>query len=138
MSRTEHSNTRVVRWLLVALLAACGCSSSSGPKLAPVSGVVRYKGQPIKDIAVVFHAPEGLLASGITDAEGKFQLSTISPGDGAPVGEQQVTFVYKDPTENVDPPPSPIPLRYRTAETSRTTVTVERKSNEFTFDLTEN
>jgi hypothetical protein len=77
------------------------------------------------------------MASGITDAEGKFQLSTISPGDGAPLGEQKVTFVYKDPTENVNPPPSPIPLRYRTAETSGTTVTVERKSNDFTFDLTE-
>jgi hypothetical protein len=105
--------------------------------LAPVSGTVRYKGQPIKDIAVVFHTGQGMLASGITDAEGKFQLSTIKPGDGATIGEQKVTFVYKDPTENVNPPPSPIPLRYRLAETSETSVVVERKNNDFTFDLTE-
>jgi hypothetical protein len=125
------------RWLLMTLAVVAGCSSNSGPKLAPVSGTVRYKGQPIKDIAVVFHTEQGMLASGITDAEGKFQLSTINPGDGATIGEQKVTFVYKDPTENVNPPPSPIPLHYRTAETSGTTVVVERKSNDFTFDLTE-
>lgn len=123
-------------WLVMALIVA-GCSASSGPKLAPVRGVVRYKDQPIKDIAVVFHTQSGMLASGTTDAAGKFQLSTIYAGDGATIGEQQVTFVYKDPTENVNPPPSPIPLRYRLVETSGTTVVVEKKNNDFTFDLTD-
>ena len=128
---------RPIGWLLLALVVLGGCSAGSGPKLAPVSGLVRYKGQAIKDIAVVFHTAEGLMASGVTGADGKFQLSTLNPGDGATIGEQHVTFVYKDPEERVTPPPSPIPLRYRLAETSNTTVAVERKTNEFTFDLTE-
>jgi hypothetical protein len=120
---------------LLTLLAVAGCSFNSGPALAPAGGVVRYKGQPIKDIAVVFHAEKGMMASGITDAEGRFRLSTMQPGDGATLGEQKVTFAYKDPTENVNPPPSPIPLRYRVVETSGTTAVVEKKDNEFTFEL---
>lgn len=123
--------------LLVGLVLLAGCSSGNGPTLAPVSGAVRFKGQPMKDIAVVFYSGQGMMASGLTNAEGKFQLSTLSPGDGAPVGEQRVTFVYKDPAESVIPPPSTIPLRYRLAETSGTTVVVEKKHNDFTFDLTE-
>jgi hypothetical protein len=122
--------------LLLVLGALSGCSSG-GPKLAPAGGIVRYKGKPMKDIAVVLHAEQGLMASGITDAEGRFQLSTLAPGDGAPLGEHKVTLVYKDPTENVNPPPSTIPLRYRQAETSGLTAVVENKKNDFTFELTD-
>jgi hypothetical protein len=91
----------------------------------------------MKDIAVVFHGSDGLLASGITDADGSFRLSTVNPGDGAPIGEHKVTLVYKDPTENVNPPPSPIPLRFRLSETSGIHVVVTEAANQFTFELTD-
>jgi len=75
---------------IVALLA-CGCGDS-GPQMAPVSGVVTVDGAPVANAAVMF-VPEagGRPATGLTDAEGKFSLETMEPGDGALVGKHKVT-----------------------------------------------
>jgi hypothetical protein len=93
LRRTASSaiwTTSFLTALVVSLLLA-GCGDS-GPEMAPVSGIVTVDGQPVANAAVMF-VPEagGRPATGLTDAEGKFSLETLKPGDGALVGKHKVT-----------------------------------------------
>jgi len=75
------------------LLAACGCGSSDRQvKVAQVTGIVTYNGVPVRDAFVKF-TQEGcpIAAGGFTDDMGRFELTSYQSGDGAPVGENQVT-----------------------------------------------
>lgn len=66
----------------------------SGRGTVPVEGVVTFEGKPLTNAKVVFNTPDGSgIATGQTDAQGKFQLSTYDPGDGAFPGNYVVTIV---------------------------------------------
>jgi hypothetical protein len=64
------------------LSAAClmalvvGCSSSSGPAVAPADGEVLYMGKPVAGASVIFVPEKGAVAFGTTDTNGKFRLAT--------------------------------------------------------------
>lgn len=86
---------RAVRTTPVLLLTALfGCGGGSdAPPIAPVSGTLTVKGQPKADVNVKFFPDSGgRPASGRTDAEGKFVLTTLNTGDGAPVGTHKVSL----------------------------------------------
>ena len=70
-------------WLSAALLAVGGCGS--GSDLAPVSGTVTYKGQPVAGATVVFMGDGNTRpATAITAADGSYSLMTLdSAGDVA-------------------------------------------------------
>ncbi len=69
----------------VVTLAGCG---SKGIPVAPTEGVVLLDGKPVAGVSVVFRqAGLSMVASGKTDSEGHFQLSTYGDLDGAPVGD---------------------------------------------------
>jgi hypothetical protein len=78
--------------LLVATLSGCGGDTGEGAAdredTYPASGVVLYNGQPVEGASVVFECLEQGKpgATGITDAEGRFTLTTFKPGDGAVTG----------------------------------------------------
>lgn len=87
----------------VCVVALQGCGSDSGkPEVAPVKGTVHYKGQPV-DEAMVEFCQEGLpfRSTGLTNKAGEFEVTSIMPGDGAPVGRNKVTVtirpVFLDP-----------------------------------------
>jgi len=89
-------NARVLRFVQATILfgtgALIGCiGSADGPSVAPVSGMLTVGGKPRADVSVVFQ-PEagGRPAQGVTDAEGRFTLSTFNTGDGAIVGTHNV------------------------------------------------
>jgi hypothetical protein len=106
--------------------------------------------------AYVIFYPEsgGRRSAGLTDKEGKFELSCFSDRDGALVGKHQVAVVMPDPA-TVRPmgaaggggaPTAPgttrlrgakwvIPERYAYADTSGLTARVSMGSNAFDFDL---
>jgi hypothetical protein len=76
-----------------ALLAVLGCSDSDYiGKLNPVSGTVKYKGEPVPKARISFTptAKDGHGAVGEV-ANGSFTLMTLKPGDGALAGEYKVT-----------------------------------------------
>jgi hypothetical protein len=58
-----------------------------------VTGIVRYNGVPIAGAWVQF-TQEGcpIIAGGMTDEDGEFELTSLRQGDGAPVGENQVAI----------------------------------------------
>lgn len=65
--------------LTLSLIA--GCSSSSGPKLAPADGTVTFKGQPLVGATVMLVPEKGPFAMGVTGKDGKFTVATAGrPG----------------------------------------------------------
>ncbi|WP_197356290.1 transthyretin-like family protein [Aureliella helgolandensis] len=135
--------------LSVLLLASCflaGCGGSGdGP--VPAKGVVTFNGSPIAKISVSFVpvGGSGQIAEGTTDEQGNFKLRTLEPGDGAWVGDYQVSLKYV-PDVIADMPaftggqksePSPIPAKYGNPSKSGFTATVDADAskNVFTFDL---
>jgi hypothetical protein len=129
----------------VGLLFLAGCGSST-PPLAPVSGTVAYRGQPLPGGIVVFSpdpakGSSGPLATARIDSEGRFTLKT---GDtpGAVAGWHRITVVCvneHDPGiqgQKFAMPPSLIPERYRCADLSGLSREVRMDDkNEFHLNL---
>ena len=88
--------------MFFAAAAVGGCGNNS--KMAAVSGSVTYRGQPLANAQVNF-APVagGAIATGQTDASGKFQLGTMSINDGALVGKHKVSVVARGPNRPLRP-----------------------------------
>lgn len=82
--------------LLLGLVAASGCGDGR-PARTPVSGVVLFDSQPVSDATVVLMTTAGgRPATGVTDKEGKFTLTTFDQEDGAFLGEHVVTVIKKE------------------------------------------
>lgn len=142
--------TRVeLRWLHVVTCVCCltfiaaiaGCGDG---KIAtfPVSGMVQVDGKPAEGVVVVFCPTEGSedflkeRPFGNTDAQGKFQLTTFTPQDGAPAGNYRVMINWPAPRPAGGDPNRPaaamdrLGYRYVNPETSGLTATVESQSTE--------
>ena len=73
-----------------AIALALGCGHSN---LTPVEGVVTLDGKPLSGTTVSFMPTgEGRPATGQTDADGKFRLTTFTTYDGALPGEYKVVI----------------------------------------------
>jgi len=89
-------------------LFAVGCSTSSGPDTAEVSGTITLDGEPLEGMEVNFYCTEhDFLATGLTGADGKYTLYS-----GAAVGENKVWVLKSnanvgDPAAGVDPEENP-------------------------------
>jgi hypothetical protein len=100
--------------VVVAALAVGAAGCGSGNKTVPVKGTVTLDGKPIS-LALVMFVPGkegGMMAQGVTDKNGEFELTTYKPNDGALPGDYQVTVtkVEEAPTVNVsDLPPNMTP-----------------------------
>lgn len=82
----------------VLALALVGCGSSDTFPTAKVSGQVLCKDEPIKNLIVHFRPMNatgkkievGKVGDGLTDEEGKFNISTYGKEDGAVIGKCQI------------------------------------------------
>ena len=83
--------------MAATLLAFGGCQSNEHPELRPAGGVVTYKGEPVAGATVAFHHDDAArLATGTTDEEGLFQLTSYERNDGAIPGEHRVVITKAD------------------------------------------
>ena len=128
--------------------------------VVPVSGTVTYQGKPVEGANVIFapEAPAARSASGTTEADGRFQLTTLQPDDGALCGKYKVAIskvqvanamtaeemtsaeARKKFEKNGGPPKldvkSELPEDYQDAASSGLTAEVtDSGANDFTFDL---
>lgn len=154
MTPTVARVRRATLWLAACVIAgATGCGKP-GPQVQYVEGVVVVDGEPVADATVVFvpEAADGLVATGRTNAEGRFTLTSLrggKPNGGALVGGYAVTFSKADydlkgtgKTRDDDMDGVPlmylIPQRYGDAGTSGLKATVKQGRNvgpEFRFEL---
>ena len=82
--------------LLLGIFLFVGCGGSDRPEVVPVSGVITYKGKPVKSAEVTFHPVSDAIprkAIGKTNDSGEFDLTTYDTGDGAIPGECIVTVI---------------------------------------------
>lgn len=78
----------------VGVFAGCGGRAD----LAPATGVVTFKGEPVEDAKVMLHPLDGgpRNSYGTTNSKGEFKLSTFGLNDGALVGRHAVTVSKVD------------------------------------------
>jgi hypothetical protein len=157
-----------LRWLQAAavlagigLIPVLGCGDDTGiGKRYPVSGTVKFKGEPLAKGRIDFQPTDPAKARPATGEirDGEYSLTTLSPDDGALPGQYKVTVTAKevDNTQVVktimekggggrqheiakaaQKAKSVVPAKYGLADTSGLTRTVEERSNTINFDLTE-
>ncbi|MEQ9406957.1 MAG: hypothetical protein RIK87_04495 [Fuerstiella sp.] len=85
--------------LSTVLMTFTGCGGGvDRPQTYPVSGTVMYNGKPVEKASVSFWVDgASRAATGVTDAEGKFQLSMFEANDGALPGEHTITVSKVEP-----------------------------------------
>jgi hypothetical protein len=96
-------NTVRLPSVICCLLLISGCSTEpERPATYVVTGQVTYKGRPLEGARVIFvsSSPGGMPASGLTDSEGFYELTTFESGDGALPGTYGVKVARYD---NWDP-----------------------------------
>lgn len=78
--------------VLLLCVFATGCGGGLGT--VPAGGSVTVDGKPAEGVLVLFtpDSPEGMPASGVTDATGTFKLTTEINGDGALPGAYKVAI----------------------------------------------
>ncbi len=149
----------VVNCLLASLICGCGSGGGTRPPMGKVKGVVKYKGQPVSGAVVnLFMEGAPRSASGTTDDNGNYKLTTFDTNDGAIVGTHKVTVVKpfamplgKEPTqltaddllkitkegklEEMKKPGGDLPAKYADVKTSKLQLTIEAGENQKDIEL---
>lgn len=80
---------------LFSMLLATGCGGGNGT--VKVEGTVKLNGAPLPNVTIMFHpveqkniADNGRAATGQTDAQGAFKLSSLGVEDGIVPGEYKI------------------------------------------------
>jgi hypothetical protein len=106
--------------------------------VAPVKGTVTWNGQAVAGAAVMFMPGAGRPATGTTDSEGHFRLSTFGQADGAVLGQHKVTVTKRVAISDApySPERSEIPEQYANTATSPLQADVTAAGpNDFSFEL---
>lgn len=142
MSRFIEKHRWPVCVLLLVPLTGCGKKDENLPKTYPTSGVVMYKGNPVAEAQVTFHPQgQGNPATGRTEANGRFILTTYDALDGAVPGTHVVTVeLFPEgglPGMEIETTgATPIPEKYFTPSTSPLTAEVKKDdANNITLEL---
>lgn len=155
-SEPAGRGTMIGRFTCAATLAlsllAGGCGGD-GLALEPVTGVVLYQGRPVAGARATFMGLSSPRAAvGTTNDAGEFKLTTMTDGDGAVVGQHQVsvTSFTQEAIAKLSNAQqealgrgqkvegSALPTKYASFETSGLSATVEAGgTNHFRFDLSD-
>src|SRR5262245_56573634 len=121
----------------VLVLVLCGCGG--GP--ATVTGVVKYKGQPLTKGQISFIAADGKSASGVIGADGTYSAANVPAGAVTATvqsyrveGEAKLGFAIQKTPPKMD---SAIPKKYNDPSTSGLKYTIDSRSKTIDIDLTD-
>ncbi|EAQ82092.1 sulfatase-like hydrolase/transferase [Blastopirellula marina] len=96
------------------------------PKLNSTSGTVTLKGQPLAGATITFYGGKGgTRATGVTDENGKYEMSTPDNRDGSPTGDFRVTISSPK-----------LPSRYTNLQQTFLMVKIVKGDNVLDFSLT--
>ncbi len=127
--------------LVLALLGLVGCGDGKISRY-PINGSVNVDGKPAAGVMVIFCPVGGspelqkMRPFGITDADGKFQLTLIEKADGAPAGQYKVLMQWTLKSDvpaqggGVQMGPDRLQGRYMNLEKSQFTVDVKAGTND--------
>lgn len=119
--------------------------ATPAPQPAKVTGMVTLDGKPLAGATIVFTPQKGRSASGVTDGQGRYSLSTSAQDDGAPPGVYRVTITAdsQDPAKPNEAQSKrgaagkpAIPARYSNPATTGLTTEIRPGANVFDFELT--
>jgi hypothetical protein len=153
----HHFITYFATLCCLALISGCGgADDGNRPARVKTSGTVTHKGQPVEGVTVLFAPAEGQghAATGLTDSQGRFRLTTFLANDGAVPGNYKVTLskfdmstanpdleddlaieMRQDSDKLIGPTPL-LPVEFSEIETTPLTKEVTSgAANEFQFDL---
>ncbi len=128
--------------LLALLLAAATSSIGCGKQqreLAPLTGSVTHRGEPLRFGAVMVEHKYGQPSTAQIQSDGTFAMATRGEGEGAAVGTCRIRvacYEGQDPARKPAPDEPPvlgkslIPEKYTSFETSGLTVEVRAGVNE--------
>ncbi len=126
--RITNKSYLLLATVLVAAATLSGCDRGDRPKLGEVTGTVTLDAQPLADAAVVFSPVTGGRQSmGITDSDGRFELTYIRDIRGAKLGRHKVSIT----TASEESPEEMLPVRYN----AETTLTAEVKPGDNICDF---
>jgi len=131
----------VAAWIAALCCLLCGCQQEAfkpPESTYAVRGQILVDGQPAAGAEVVFHPEQAdrgrLRPRGVTDDQGRFELSTHQAGDGAPAGRYQVTVSWKSEAtgkqEDRDLAQEKLPRRYLDPKASQLSAEVQAGANE--------
>jgi hypothetical protein len=90
--------------MATSMLGATGCGV--GGNFKPATGTVTYKGAPVEGVTVVFAPEKGPTGYGLTDASGKYTITTDGK-PGAPLGINKVFLSKTASAESAMPSATP-------------------------------
>ncbi|MBN2295991.1 MAG: hypothetical protein JXM70_26400 [Pirellulales bacterium] len=136
-----HNYRKIAICLLMLFAAAMTSLTGCGKKreLAPLSGKVLYKGQPLRFGTVVFEHEYGQPATGAIQPDGTFTLTTRGEGEGTAVSTSRVRvacYEGQNPSSQAAAGEvatlgrSLIPEKYTSFETSGLSVRVRSGAND--------
>jgi hypothetical protein len=126
----RYGETMVFVLALISLTAGCG----QGPTVGQVTGVISYKGRPMKGIEVSFDpVATGRRSKAVSGANGTYELRYTRQDMGALIGDHQVrvSWPVQGQQDLRKRRKFPIPPSYNTKSTQTFVV----KSGSNTFDL---
>ena len=157
--RTESSPIQLRRNAALLIIPAVvlvqgGCTTEQS-KLATVHGRVTVDGKPVPGAQILFMPPGDRVATGTTDEDGYYRLSTFDKHDGAVVSQHLVTITclplipVQPMTADMAALPagpkielpqdenwvSPIPKKYSDPANPPFSIRVKPGDNEIDFDL---
>ena len=98
MHRAFNVFSKLTLLLAVLSLSFTGCGYRR-PAQVKTTGTVTLDGEPVANAALMFIPDSGRPASGNTNTNGEFQISSFGGNDGLPAGNYRVTatkLVLKD------------------------------------------
>lgn len=135
---SHHSFTyarRAAFCLLIGLSPlTIGCSDGR-PERVPVSGVVKIDGVPLTQGSITFLPAKGRVSFGQLDDQGRFELMTYEPGDGAPLGVSKVAVAGRESLSETQARWL-APKKYSEHATSDLEVDITGPTDDLVIDLT--
>jgi hypothetical protein len=126
---------RTAPFLLFLCVVSCEKNKYGENPPYPVSGRVLVNGKAAQRVVLVFHLAGNndekcIMPEGVTDAEGRFFLSTYGNKDGAPAGDYYITAIWKPSGGGIRNREDRLDGKYADPQSSGLTAHIERGKNE--------